>query len=70
MYEGTWFKDKMFGIGELSTENKDRYKGEFREGKKTGVGYYLFSNGSSYEGEFFEDKMQGYVRINNLINYF
>lgn len=58
-YQGSWFKGRMHGKGELIIGEGESYTGEFRNGLPWGLGIRKWKNGDYYEGEYFKGYQQG-----------
>lgn len=60
-YEGTWFGNKMEGIGVLVSPEGSIYSGQIKNSKKHGKGEMIWpSNNEYFVGEFKEDELHGY----------
>ncbi|GAB1600522.1 alsin-like isoform X1 [Argonauta hians] len=62
VYNGTWMKAKLHGLGEMKWSDGRRYIGKFKNGFQHGTGKYIVPKADSeeiYEGSWKEGKMNG-----------
>ena len=59
VYEGTFVRGKLEGIGRMRASGGDHYDGEYKGGKRDGKGIYQYANGERYEGGYKDNLRDG-----------
>lgn len=60
IYQGSWYKNLMNGIGMEFTDNDTCYEGNFENSIKNGIGVFKWGDGTIYEGEWENNSMSGF----------
>ena len=58
--EGTWKRDRLYGVVKVTYPDKSIYIGRMKQMKKEGLGYLFFKDGSRFEGQFQKGRIMGY----------